>query len=124
MTNLFIYILQDPSSRTAQSDVALMDVGAGYFARLEFATCFQYSITLVKDIAVLARNAVSQCSTQREASSIEKEGQAISSMAIPPLPALESGIISSNAAAKANDDVRQHQLVRFFKIVLMLDGWI
>lgn len=39
-----------------------MDVSSGYFARLEYTTDSQWSVPLVKDIAILARNAVGICS--------------------------------------------------------------
>jgi hypothetical protein len=54
LINLFIYILQNPNHPRVQSDLTLMDVGAGYFARLKFATDSEFSIDFAKEIAVLA----------------------------------------------------------------------
>ncbi|EXJ69162.1 uncharacterized protein A1O5_08097 [Cladophialophora psammophila CBS 110553] len=56
--NLFIHILQYPENPSVQWDLSLLDIGAGHFARLEFATRSQISISFVKDIASLARAAV------------------------------------------------------------------
>ena len=56
--NVFIGILSDPSLASAQSDLHLMDVASGYFARLEYTTDSQWSVPLVKDAATIARNAV------------------------------------------------------------------
>ncbi len=58
LINLFIHILQNPDLPTVQSDLALMDIGAGHFARLEFATDSEVPITFAKEIAALARAAV------------------------------------------------------------------
>jgi hypothetical protein len=58
VVNVFINILCDPSGAAAQSDLRLMDVASGYFARLEYTTDSQWSVPLVKDTATIARNAV------------------------------------------------------------------
>lgn len=58
LINLFIYTLQHPDNPSVQSDCALMDIGAAHFARLDFATDGEVSITFGKDIAALARTAV------------------------------------------------------------------
>lgn len=54
LINMFIYILHNPQSPESQSDLALMDVGSGYFARLRVSTDSQISITLAKEMALLA----------------------------------------------------------------------
>jgi hypothetical protein len=56
--NLFIYILQSPNHPNVRSDVAIMDICAGHFARLEFATDSEISIPLVRELAALARDVV------------------------------------------------------------------
>jgi len=56
--NLFIFILQNPDHSRVRSDLALMDIGAGHFARLEFATDSEISIPFVKEMAALARDAI------------------------------------------------------------------
>ncbi|KIV79886.1 hypothetical protein PV11_07427 [Exophiala sideris] len=58
VVNVFINILCDPSLSSAQSDLRLLDVASGYFARLEYTTDSQWSVPLVKDAATIARNAV------------------------------------------------------------------
>lgn len=60
LLNLFIYILQNPDHPNVNSDVALMDIGAGHFARLEFATDSQISVPFAKEVAALARDVVSR----------------------------------------------------------------
>ncbi|KIW30214.1 uncharacterized protein PV07_05973 [Cladophialophora immunda] len=58
LINLFIQILErikHPSLQT-QSDLALMDIGAAHFSRVQFAT--EVYIPFAKDIAALARTAV------------------------------------------------------------------
>ncbi|KEF55737.1 uncharacterized protein A1O9_08487 [Exophiala aquamarina CBS 119918] len=58
VVNLFIGILHDPSLGSSRTDLYLMDVATGYFARLEYSTDSQWSVPLVKDVAILARSAV------------------------------------------------------------------
>ncbi|EXJ70411.1 uncharacterized protein A1O5_06479 [Cladophialophora psammophila CBS 110553] len=57
LINLFIYILQNPQRPSIQSDLALMEVGAGYFARVKFATGSGISISFAREMATLAREA-------------------------------------------------------------------
>lgn len=52
--NLFIYVLKYPSLPTMQSDISLIDVAVGHFARLEFASS-ELSFPFTKEIARLAR---------------------------------------------------------------------
>ncbi|KIW31163.1 uncharacterized protein PV07_02832 [Cladophialophora immunda] len=56
--NLFIHILQNPDLPTVPTDLALLEVGAGHFARLEFATESEVPIVFAKEVAALARQAV------------------------------------------------------------------
>lgn len=58
VVNLFIYILKHPENPRIQSDIALLNIGAGHFARLEFATDAEISFPFVTEIAALAREAV------------------------------------------------------------------
>jgi len=57
LVNLFIYILQNPRHPRVQSDLALLDVGAGHFARLQIAMDSEVSVDFVKEMATLARGA-------------------------------------------------------------------
>jgi hypothetical protein len=54
LINLFIYILQNPHNPRIQSDLAAMDIGAGFFARLQVATDSELSVQFAKEMAVLA----------------------------------------------------------------------
>ncbi|CRG86432.1 hypothetical protein PISL3812_03438 [Talaromyces islandicus] len=57
--HLFVHILRAPTSPSALSDIALIDVAAGNFARLEYATSGRLVITFVRELAVFARLLVS-----------------------------------------------------------------
>jgi hypothetical protein len=56
--NLFIHVLKFSHIPKIQSDVALLNVCAGHFARLEFATESQLSSAFATDVAALARKAI------------------------------------------------------------------
>jgi hypothetical protein len=56
--NLFIYILKHPGHPRILSDLALLDIGAGHFAGLEFATDSEISVPFVREVATLARDAI------------------------------------------------------------------
>ena len=59
LTNLFIYILTDPKLDSVKSDLVLIEVGLGYFARLDFDTESYYvSTPFIKDLSQLARRAI------------------------------------------------------------------
>jgi hypothetical protein len=53
--NLFIHVLQTQDYSSVMSDMALLDIAAGHFARLEFVTDSAISFPFIKDIAALAR---------------------------------------------------------------------
>ncbi|PQE06909.1 Fungal specific transcription factor domain-containing protein [Rutstroemia sp. NJR-2017a BBW] len=55
--NIFIYILKYPALPTASSDVALLDISAGHFGRLELASP-ETALPFVREIAKLARTTV------------------------------------------------------------------
>ncbi|KAL6245979.1 hypothetical protein RBB50_007132 [Rhinocladiella similis] len=79
--NLFVSILQNLAS-TSPSDLTLMDVGAGHFARLSFATESDFSVPLVKNLSLLANNALEAFRTQSSQSSaiaqLDTEGTPLS----------------------------------------------
>jgi hypothetical protein len=56
--NLFIFVITNPTSTTAQSDLALLDVAAGFFGQLEFVTGSQVRFAFARDVAALARTVV------------------------------------------------------------------
>jgi hypothetical protein len=58
LINLFVHVLKNPLLPTVQSDIALMDMAAGHFARLEFASFGQLSFSFAREISSLARLAV------------------------------------------------------------------
>ena len=56
--NLFISVLKDSSSSTAESDVALLDTCAGHFGYLDYVTSSELAFPFVKESAALARNTI------------------------------------------------------------------
>ncbi|EXJ68312.1 uncharacterized protein A1O5_08927 [Cladophialophora psammophila CBS 110553] len=58
LMHLFIHVLERPHLPTARSDLALIDFGAGHFARLEYDTNSEYCVPFARSIANLARLAV------------------------------------------------------------------
>ncbi|KIW98761.1 uncharacterized protein Z519_00424 [Cladophialophora bantiana CBS 173.52] len=62
LINLFIHILKFPSLPSARSDVALLDVAAGYFGHIEFITAEELSFPFARDVASVARQTVNKAS--------------------------------------------------------------
>ncbi|KAL5314332.1 hypothetical protein ACEPPN_018758 [Leptodophora sp. 'Broadleaf-Isolate-01'] len=60
LINLFVHVLKHPAALSSPSDIALMDVVAGHFARLEFESFGELSFSFGRDLARLARMAVSK----------------------------------------------------------------
>lgn len=58
LIHLFIHTLERPNDPTTKSDLALIEVGAGHFARLEYDTNSEYPVPFARRIADLARMAV------------------------------------------------------------------
>jgi hypothetical protein len=58
LINLFVSILIKPTSTTAQSDVALLDVAAGHFGHLEFMTSNELAFPFTREVAAMARATV------------------------------------------------------------------
>lgn len=56
--NLFIFVIGNPTLTSVQSDLALLDVAAGYFGQFEFVTGSKLSFSFARDIAALARTVV------------------------------------------------------------------
>lgn len=56
LVNLALHVIEYPGEATVQSDLALLDMGAAHFARVEFATGFTNN--LPRTIANLARTSV------------------------------------------------------------------
>lgn len=57
--NLFINVLKFPEHPSTRADIALLSICVGHFARLEFATDAEVSVSFVAECATLARNFVS-----------------------------------------------------------------
>lgn len=99
MVNLFINLLYDPALPSAQSDLNLMDVASGYFARLEYTTDAQWTVPLLKDIATLSRNAVERSSGVLEGNVHHQENTSIANPILPTLTAYEP-IVDEDGTAK------------------------
>jgi hypothetical protein len=54
LINLFVHILKYPGLPSATSDVALMDIGAGHFGRVEYLTSSQLAFPFIREITSLA----------------------------------------------------------------------
>lgn len=72
--NLFMHILRDDDQARTRSDLALLNVCAGHFARLEFATASQVSFPFVSEVAALARENMRW--TQSEHAQQQRNGRA------------------------------------------------
>ncbi|KAJ9636115.1 hypothetical protein H2204_005387 [Knufia peltigerae] len=107
MINLFVSILQNLACATP-SDLALMDVGAGHFARLSFATESDFNVPLVKNLALLANNALevyktiqpSQTSTLGQ---LDNDGSSFLSVA-PPFVTAPEGVPGSFSEEHLHQD--------------------
>jgi len=63
LIHLFIHTLERPHLPTVKSDLALIEFGAGHFARLEYETNSEYPVPFARRIADLARIAVERATT-------------------------------------------------------------
>ncbi|KAK5465521.1 hypothetical protein LTS15_002084 [Exophiala xenobiotica] len=62
LINLFIHILKFPTLPSTRSDIALLEVAAGYFSHMEFITSSELSFPFARDVAALARQTVTRAS--------------------------------------------------------------
>ena len=58
LINLFVHILKYPGLPSAPSDVALMDIVAGHFGRVEYLTSSQLAFPFIREITTLANQMV------------------------------------------------------------------
>ncbi len=58
LVNLFIGIIKSPTSASAQSDLALMEMVAGHFAHMEYVTSSELSFPFTREVSALARQTV------------------------------------------------------------------
>lgn len=59
-TSLFLNTIRSPNDPSAQSDVTLLDITAGMFARLEYASGGHMSISFLRELADHARSLVAK----------------------------------------------------------------
>ena len=62
--NLFIHIIKFPRTDLIRTDLALLDVAAGYFGQMDFVTGGKLSFPFVRDIATFGRQIVDAESAQ------------------------------------------------------------
>lgn len=67
MINLFVYVLKHPTQRSVFSDLGLLQMAAGYFGYLDYATASNKSFPFTKDLVSLAQNAVQRAQGPRAA---------------------------------------------------------
>lgn len=58
LINLFVHILKYPGLPSAPSDVALMDIVAGHFGRVEYLTASHLAFPFIREITSLANKMV------------------------------------------------------------------
>ncbi|KAK5217827.1 hypothetical protein LTR72_009490 [Exophiala xenobiotica] len=74
LINLFIHILKFPTLPSTRSDIALLEVAAGYFSHVEFITSSELSFPFARDVAALARQTVTRASQTIVPVGISAEG--------------------------------------------------
>ncbi|KIV79464.1 hypothetical protein PV11_07026 [Exophiala sideris] len=92
LINLFLYILQYPQRPGVQSDLALMDMGAGYFARVQYSTDSEVSISFAREMASLAHEATANVSRRQE-----DNGGLAYNQDLPKLPPISSASMTDRA---------------------------
>lgn len=63
--SLFVYILKYPTLESAQSDIALLDMGSGHFGQIHHLTSGHVSFKLPREVAVLAYKAVKRAGSNK-----------------------------------------------------------
>lgn len=66
---LFDFVVHNPNHRETRSNLALLDVAAGYFSRLEYATGGSLPSSLLSDFAHIARHFVRDVQSRNSNSS-------------------------------------------------------
>lgn len=85
---LFVHILHFPMHQNIESHLTLLDIGAGFFARLKFTTDSDISIDFAKDLATVAHQVVVKAQkTSEEDGSVVNEDKMIARM--PQVPVTE-----------------------------------
>ena len=83
MINLFVYILKYPNRTSVSSDLGLLQMAAGYFGYLDYATSAIKSFSFIKDIVQIARVA-----TERVRNSQISGGEALPTSHAPVDPSI------------------------------------
>ncbi|OAL46312.1 hypothetical protein IQ07DRAFT_546322 [Pyrenochaeta sp. DS3sAY3a] len=60
MTNLFVHVLKNPLAESSARDIGLLDLAAGYFGYLDYATDSTVAFPFVRDLGNLARLVVTR----------------------------------------------------------------
>ncbi|TVY54622.1 putative transcriptional regulatory protein [Lachnellula cervina] len=76
LINLFVHVLKHPTAPSALSDITLIDVVAGHFARLEFASSGELTFSFARELSGLARLAVKKAQ-QKSLSESNKDADAV-----------------------------------------------
>lgn len=62
--SLFVYILKYPTLSTTQSDIALLDIGAGHFGQIHHLTSGHVSFQFPREVSVLANKAAKRAAAR------------------------------------------------------------
>ncbi|KIX06974.1 uncharacterized protein Z518_04950 [Rhinocladiella mackenziei CBS 650.93] len=86
--NLFIYVIQFPHMKSVRTDLALLDMAAGYFGQMDFVTGSKLSFPFARDIATFGRQTVDSYSEQSASSpscreSLHRQGPSVASATMP-----------------------------------------
>ncbi|TVY30806.1 putative transcriptional regulatory protein [Lachnellula hyalina] len=69
LINLFVHVVKHPTAPSAPSDITLMEVVAGHFARLEFASSGELTFSFARELSRLARLAVKKAQQKLDSES-------------------------------------------------------
>lgn len=94
LINLFIYVIQNPRSPTAQSDIALMDVIVGHFGFLGYITGAEVTSAFPRKVVSVARGVVDRASSNASTNQAPLDGHFVPDYesiqmltnGLPPLP--------------------------------------
>ncbi|KAJ6024475.1 fungal-specific transcription factor domain-containing protein [Penicillium herquei] len=100
--NLFIYILKMPTLETVGSDLALLDLAAGHFAKVHFLTSSQVSFIFAREVAGLANKAVRRAS-RAGARDTNRSSDYSPDLLSVNMPGVPGSVFASNATFEALD---------------------
>ncbi|KAF2101307.1 hypothetical protein NA57DRAFT_72748 [Rhizodiscina lignyota] len=102
--HLFIHVLRGTSTTTTQSDVALLDVAAGYFSNVEFATEFELKLSFAREVCHYARLAVDQKNENNKRQGIDKTRDTADDMITPPAGRFPNEVDAGGTAALTRNE--------------------